>query len=126
MAASVSPPQLISMGRDRNINMNIGSYGPTRRHSEKSRWVCIYPVYLNSKRTVAQGRQVLLKNGIENPTCQEIRDVLTSANIPCELEITKVHPRELNKYETANRGRVRVQLKKDDGTPLNEAYPDRN
>lgn len=54
---------------------------------------------------------------IENPTYQEIKDVLTAANMNIVVE-NKIYPRERSK-EILHRGRVRVQLKHDDGTPIN-------
>lgn len=61
---------------------------------------------------------------MENPTHQEIRDVLTSAGLKVGVE-NKLHPRERSK-EILYRGRIRVQLKNDDGTPVNAEYPTRN
>ncbi len=102
--------------RERNFNINVGSFGENRKHSEKSRWICIYPAYLNSKKTVSDGRQIPLKYAVENPTCNEIRDVLVNAGFNVELETNKVYPRELNKYDMLSRGRIRVQLKNEDGS----------
>lgn len=121
MAAAM---HLVSLGRrERNANINVGSFGTTRKHSEKSRWICIYPAYLNSKKTVAEGRKVPVKIAVENPTISEIKDVLVNAGFPVELEANKVFPREPNKYENLSRGRLRVQLKNDDETPLKENFP---
>ena len=111
--------QLASISRrERNINTAIGSYNPQRKHSEPSRWICIYPAYINNKKTVAQGRKIQIEKSCENPTCTEIRDVLQNIGFKVEIEPHKVHPREINKYEQLYRGRVRVQLKNDDGKPV--------
>jgi signal recognition particle subunit SRP19 len=113
--------QLASISRrERNINTPIGSFNPQRKHSEQSRWICIYPAYLNNKKTVAEGRRIPLDKACENPTCNEIRDVLLNAGFKVELEAHKVHPRELQKYELLYKGRVRVQLKTDDDKPVKE------
>ena len=111
--------------RERNVNINVGSFGTNRKHSEKSRWVCIYPAYLNSKKTLAEGRKIPLKYAVENPTIGEIKDVLSNAGFQVELEQGKIYPRELNKYEMLSRGRLRVQLKNDDGTLLKPNFKDR-
>ena len=58
------------------------------------------------------------KTAVENPTINEIRDVLVNAGLRVELEVNKVHPKEPNKYEMLSRGRIRVHLKNDDGTPV--------
>jgi signal recognition particle subunit SEC65 len=60
---------------------------------------------------------------VENPTHQEIRDVLSSAGMKVGVE-NKLYSRERSK-ELLYRGRIRVQLKSDDGTPLNPDFPSR-
>lgn len=45
------------------------------------RWICIYPAYINSKKTLAQGRRINKDKAVENPTHQEIRDVLVAAGM---------------------------------------------
>ena len=124
-AAATAQMQMISLGRrERNVNINIGSYSETRKHSERSRWICIYPAYLNAKKSIADGRKIPLSKAVENPTLNEIKDVLVNAGFQIELEPSKVYPRELNKYEHLSRGRLRVQLKNDDGTPVKEYFKD--
>lgn len=114
---------LVSIGRrERSFNINVGSFSETKKHSDKARWICIYPAYLNSKKSIADGRKISEKLAVENPTCNEIRDVLVAAGFQVEFEGWKVFPRELMKYENTARGRVRVQLKNDEGVPLNEKY----
>jgi signal recognition particle subunit SRP19 len=108
--------------RERNINTPVGAFNSTKKHSDQSRWICIYPTYLNSKKSVAEGRRVPMKCCVENPTCTEIRDVLQHAGLNCLLENHRVHPRELNKYELLFKGRVRVQIKNDDNTPIKAEY----
>jgi signal recognition particle subunit SRP19 len=116
---------LVSIGRrERSFNINVGSFSETKKHSEKARWICIYPAYLNSKKSIAEGRKIPDKLAVENPTCNEIKDVLVAAGFNVEFEGWKVFPRELLKYENTARGRIRVQLKNDDGTPVNEQYKD--
>ena len=116
---------LVSIGRrERGYNMNVGSFNENKKHSDKTRWICLYPAYLNSKKTISDGRKVPIKQAVENPTCNEIRDVLVAAGFKVEYEVGKVFPREMMKYETMNRGRIRVQLKNDDGTLVKPEYKD--
>lgn len=61
---------------------------------------------------------------VENPTHQEIRDVLLAAGLKVGVE-NKLHPKERSK-ELLYRGRIRVQLKNDDGTPVNSEFPTRD
>ncbi|VDK64991.1 unnamed protein product, partial [Cylicostephanus goldi] len=61
---------------------------------------------------------------VENPKPAEIFDVLSATGLNPVLDRGKLHPREQDR-EPENRGRVRVQLKNDDGTPKNKDYPTR-
>lgn len=81
------------------------------------RFICIYPAYIDIKKSVQEGRKLPKEYCIENPSYQEIRDVLTSANFNIFVE-NKIYPKERSK-EILHRGRIRVQLKNGDGTPIN-------
>ena len=82
------------------------------------RRVCIYPSYINSKCTVAEGRRIPKDLACEAPNVLEIRDVLEkSMKLPCEVE-DKFYPRDF-----WQRGRVRVTMRKEDGTPLAKEFP---
>lgn len=119
------------------------------------RWVCIYPAYINSKKSRQEGRKVRKDLCVENPTFQEIKDVLSVSNLRIGIE-NKLYPRERSKVnlclhsicsfssihlvtqlifnrfhsifirkELTHRGRIRVQLRNDDGTPFNPEFPTR-
>lgn len=60
---------------------------------------------------------------MENPTYQEIRDVLVAKNFKVGVE-NKLYSRERSK-ELLYRGRIRVQIKNDDGTPINPQFETR-
>nr|CAD7199023.1 unnamed protein product [Timema douglasi] len=65
-----------------------------------------------------------LKNlAVENPTHQEIRDVLSAAGLKIGVE-NKLYSRERSK-EMLYRGRIRVQIKNDDETLINPLFPTR-
>ncbi|XP_064469378.1 signal recognition particle 19 kDa protein-like [Ornithodoros turicata] len=100
------------------------AYFASRNHSERERWISIYPAYINSKKTIAEGRRLPRDKCVENPTYQEIRDVLDSKGFQVGVE-NKLYPREQNKDSVTFRGRIRVQLKNDDSTPVNANYPTR-
>ena len=87
-------------------------------------WVCIYPAYLNSKRTLAEGRKLSKEKGVENPTTQEVLDVIKSAGLPARAE-RKMYSRDGARDWTYN-GRVRVELKDADGQLRNPDFPSRN
>uniref|UniRef100_A0A8C8DSV1 Signal recognition particle 19 kDa protein n=1 Tax=Oryzias sinensis TaxID=183150 RepID=A0A8C8DSV1_9TELE len=84
------------------------------------RFVCLYPVYINSKKTLAEGRRIPTEKAVENPSCGEIRDVLTAAGMNVYVE-NKMHPREWNR-DVQFRGRVRVQLKQADGSLCQDKF----
>ncbi|KAK6012730.1 SRP19 protein [Ostertagia ostertagi] len=83
--------------------------------SDEKRWVVIYPTYLDSKKSLQQGRKIPKELGVENPTSVEIFDVLSASGLNPVLERGKLHPREQDR-EPEKLGRVRVMLKNDDGT----------
>lgn len=89
----------------------------------KERYMCIYPAYVNSKKTIAEGRRIPSEKGVENPTCAEIRDVLSAAGLNVLVE-NKIYPREWNR-DVQFRGRVRVQLKEEDGNLCQEKFSSR-
>ncbi|MCO5610650.1 hypothetical protein L7F22_064889 [Adiantum nelumboides] len=56
---------------------------------DRSRWVVIYPVYLNSKKTLAEGRRIGLSQSCENPTASEIAEICGLLNFAVALEDAK-------------------------------------
>lgn len=96
----------------------------SKTHSDRERWICIYPAYINSKKSRQEGRKIRKDLCVENPTYQEIKDVLSVSNLKIGIE-NKLYPRERSK-ELLYRGRIRVQLKNDDGTPFNPDFTTRD
>ncbi|XP_053320244.1 signal recognition particle 19 kDa protein [Spea bombifrons] len=88
----------------------------TKLHTDPSRFICIYPAYINNKKTVAEGRRIPIEKAVQNPTCSEIADVCRANKLQVVVEADKMYTRELNR-DVQFRGRVRVQLKNEDGTP---------
>lgn len=88
------------------------------------RWICVYPAYLNARKTLSEGRRVGKTRAVDNPLCTEIRDVCASQNLEVELESNKHYPRE-SARDQIHSGRVRVQLRNEDGTPLNPSIGSR-
>lgn len=82
--------------------------------------VVIYPAYIDKNITVAAGRRVPKTKACEDPNVKEICDCCTGAlKLKADFE-----------YKHYSRqwwvpGRVRVQLKNDDGSPCNPQIPDR-
>ncbi|XP_071340177.1 signal recognition particle 19 kDa protein isoform X1 [Trachinotus anak] len=105
----------------------------TQNPADKERFICLYPVYINSKKTLAEGRRIPAEKAVENPSCTEIRDVLTAAGMNVYMECVcvcvfvfqnKMHPREWNR-DVQFRGRVRIQLKQEDGNFCQEKFSSR-
>ncbi|KAJ8969441.1 hypothetical protein NQ317_010384 [Molorchus minor] len=99
-------------------NVSILQWSPDKKHSDREK------AYINSKKTLAQGRKIAKDKCVENPTHQEIRDTIVAANLKVGVE-NKLYSRERSK-ELLYRGRIRVQLKNDDGTPCNPNFPTRD
>ncbi|XP_030768194.1 signal recognition particle 19 kDa protein [Sitophilus oryzae] len=99
-------------------------WSPDKKFSDRERWICIYPAYINSKKSIAEGRRIAKSRAVENPTYQEIRDVLVASGLNVGVE-NKQYSRERSK-ELLYRGRIRVQLKHDDGSLYNSSFPTRD
>ncbi|XP_043103718.1 signal recognition particle 19 kDa protein [Puntigrus tetrazona] len=95
----------------------------TTNPADKERFLCIYPSYINSKKTKAEGRRISAEKAVENPSCAEIRDVLSAAGLNVLVE-NKMYPREWNR-DVQFRGRVRIQLKLEDGNLCQEKFASR-
>nr|XP_014434695.1 signal recognition particle 19 kDa protein [Pelodiscus sinensis] len=88
------------------------------------RFICIYPAYLNNKKTIAEGRRIPVDKAVENPTSTEIQDVCAAVGLNVLIEKNKLYPREWNR-DMQYRGRVRIQLKQEDGNPCLPQFPTR-
>ena len=51
------------------------------------KWVVLYPVYINSKKTIAEGRRISAEKACENPTCVEIGDCCGHLKLPFAIEV---------------------------------------
>ncbi|XP_039095719.1 signal recognition particle 19 kDa protein isoform X1 [Hyaena hyaena] len=98
-----------------------GGAAPSSPHL---RFICIYPAYLNNKKTIAEGRRIPISKAVENPTATEIQDVCSAVGLNVFLEKNKMYSREWNR-DVQYRGRVRVQLKQEDGSLCLVQFPSR-
>merc|ERR1712168_1177932 len=96
----------------------------TNDPSLQQRWICIYPAYINSRRTQQEGRKISKAKAVDTPKVNEMKDVLTYHEFNFIVEETKQYPRDSFK-DAFCKGRVRVQLKKSDGSPFNEKFKTR-
>jgi len=95
----------------------------TKPPSDECRWISLYPAYINAKRTIAEGRRVPANKAVDNPTSQEMLDILKNAGFNVRLE-RKMYPRDPSR-DMQFQGRVRVQLLQDDGNPVLAEFPTR-
>lgn len=95
-----------------------------RSPADQDRFICIYPAYLNNKKTIAEGRRIPINKAVENPTATEIQDVCSAVGLNAFLEKNKMYSREWNR-DVQYRGRVRVQLKQEDGSLCLVQFPSR-
>lgn len=102
----------------------LTQFDANKKHSDRERWICIYPAYINSKKSRQEGRKVAKENAVDNPSYQEIKDVLGVTGLPFLVE-NKLYPREKSK-ELQCRGRIRVQIKNDDGKPIKGEFGTRD
>ncbi|XP_075037840.1 signal recognition particle 19 kDa protein [Mixophyes fleayi] len=86
-------------------------------HTDPDRFICIYPAYINNKKTLAEGRRIPIEKAVQNPTCVEIADICRAFKLNVNIEADKMYTREWNR-DAQYKGRVRVQLKNEDGTPF--------
>lgn len=94
-------------------------------YADPCRFVCLYPAYINAKKTRSEGRRVGKSKAIENPTPNEMRDVLENAGLKVIIEPNRLYCREESR-EPQHRGRLRVQVKNADGSLVNEKFKDKD
>jgi signal recognition particle subunit SRP19 len=93
----------------------------TATHADPCRFVCIYPAYINAKKTRAEGRRVGKSKAIDNPTVNEMHDILENVGLKAMIEGNRLYCREESR-EPQYRGRLRVQLKNADGTLIKDQF----
>ncbi|PRW57351.1 signal recognition particle 19 kDa -like [Chlorella sorokiniana] len=87
---------------------------------EHDKRIIIYPNYIDSRKTVAQGRRIPKELAAESPNAIEIYEcIINGLKLEAEAEM-KCYPRDWMVP-----GRVRVKLRNDDGSPVNPDIPSR-
>jgi len=86
---------------------------------ERKDWAIVYPVYINAKKTAAEGRRIAKNKAVDNPSLNELADVCKFLKLECQIETDKAYPRDW-----MQKGRLRVKLK--EGKPLNPEVPNRH
>lgn len=75
--------------------------------TEQDRWVKIYPIYIDSTKTVAQGRKLAKESAVPKPTLAELTTAAQKLGLLCLEEPEKAYSRD----PVIEVGRIRVQLK---------------
>lgn len=89
--------------------------------------IIIYPDYINAVKTVAQGRRIPKELAVEWPTAVEMIDACVKGmGLQAEYE-RKMYSRNwtVEQGKELCFGRVRVALRKPDGSPVNPEVPTR-
>lgn len=56
--------------------------------SDHKKWTVIYPVYINSRKTVQEGRRIGKTEAVENPSVNEIAEVCArDFGLRCYIEV---------------------------------------
>ncbi|OSX80036.1 hypothetical protein BU14_0060s0003 [Porphyra umbilicalis] len=84
---------------------------------DDSRWVVVYPAYLNADYSFAKGRKIPKAAAVAAPTVGDLFAAARRLGVSVGLE-DKVHPRDF-----FNRGRIRVQLWNTRVTPKVPIHP---
>ncbi|GAB0491854.1 hypothetical protein MMPV_003109 [Pyropia vietnamensis] len=71
---------------------------------DATRWVVIYPAYLNANYSFAQGRKIPKSAAVADPTITDVFEAARGLGVSLGVE-DKCYPRDF-----FNRGRIRVQL----------------
>ncbi|KAI6203365.1 SRP19 protein [Aphelenchoides besseyi] len=123
----------------------------SKPYSDPARWVCLYPIYINSTKKLEEGRRIpkskvrleleistsFLFSGScrsncsgdlrYSPTCglqMRNQSEFSFFSLTDTLQADVMHPRDPNREPVA-RGRVRVQLKNDDGSLCDSKFKSR-
>jgi len=78
--------------------------------SKSKRWICLYPVYFDASKSRAEGRRVGKAQAVDNPLARTIAGAAAQNGLKVVFEPANIHPKDWS-----NPGRVRVELKSEDG-----------
>lgn len=87
---------------------------------DDSKFVCIWPNNIDSKRTLVNGRRISIEAACENPIAEEMSEVCQYLKLTHVVEPYKSYPRDALRY-----GRVKVELFDVAGEPIDPDVPSR-
>jgi signal recognition particle subunit SRP19 len=95
--------------------IQVGSIEHEELLLKTKEWKVVYPLYFDKIVSRADGRKVPTKLSVEKPDVEDLAQMMMYYKLPMVVEINKRHPRD---HFTL--GRVRYNLKNEDGTWANE------
>lgn len=86
---------------------------PDYTDADPSKWVVIFPHYLDSTRKRSGGRKIATSKAVESPGANEIFEVVRELGLRTQLELDKAYCRDCWLP-----GRVRIELFDEAGSPI--------
>eukprot|EP00753_Platysulcus_tardus_P006745 PLAT14519.1.p2 GENE.PLAT14519.1~~PLAT14519.1.p2 ORF type:complete len:159 (-),score=27.89 PLAT14519.1:62-538(-) len=83
-------------------------------------WCCVYAVYIDTDKTLKQGRRISKEYACEKPTMREVAVCAKELGLPCVMEPAVAYSRDFRL-----RGRCRIQLVNEAGEVINGEVPTR-
>jgi signal recognition particle subunit SRP19 len=87
---------------------------PGMSNPRAKKWKCVYPAYIDSSKTLDQGRLIAKEKAITNPSIQEIAEICQYFKLNYALEPHKAYPKDW-----MNPGRVKIEILTEDKKPAN-------
>ncbi|KAJ1984077.1 signal recognition particle subunit [Dimargaris verticillata] len=83
-------------------------------------WVCLYPAYFDRNRSFQKGRRVSHDVAVDRPKARHIAEAVSRLHLRLLYEPEKIYPRDF-----LNPGRVKVELKDDNGQTISPTVSNR-
>ncbi|GAA5880577.1 hypothetical protein JCM16303_005436 [Sporobolomyces ruberrimus] len=103
--------------------VKIGPYGQLFQADQEDfkGWDTIYPIYVDTKHPQQDGKRRVSKSvGLEWPLAEQMSKACRMMGYETVFEPSKTHPKDW-----ANPGRVRIQIKREDGKPTVASIPNK-
>ena len=89
----------------------------TKDRSNETRWVCVYPAYIDGSLSLPDGRKIAKEGLPENPMIDEMMRAMDDKNLALKF---KAERKMFSRDPIRRVGRLRVQLVNTDGSPCNK------
>jgi signal recognition particle subunit SEC65 len=85
---------------------------------DTSRWVTIYPNYLDATKSARMGRRIAKADAVERPTAEDLGEALRELGVRHVVEFDKLYPRDAESHWWTP-GRAKAELLNDLDIPSN-------